>query len=536
MVDAVLSIGLLLVVAKIAEGVFARLGLNSIIAYTATGVLLGPVAGIVEPTEESALFLGVGVFVFFFLIGLDEVDISGFVATIRGRFFLAATVSVIVPLAASLGVTLTVLDLPFTTALALSGVLALSSLGIVAKVLADEGHLKEPLGLEIFTTVIIAELIALLIVGFTISETGHDDPPGVGQLPILLGQIIGFAVVAWVLSAQILPPVIILLQRFLSVPQLPFGLLLGGLFLMVVAAHEIGLHGSIGALLFGAALSGMPHRVRLDIMPGLRSTTEGLFVPLFFASAGLSVDLSFTELSAGTIAAVVAVAVLGKAAGAFAGPFAARLDTPFALGMGLMAKGVAEIALLLVLFETGAISQALFSLLVIIMFGFILVTPTAMSFAINRAKASDDPVMPEAATPSYARYALDTITVADILDTSRTYPDSDLSVLSFTEQWIVPHQHDYVVIDEGAVAGVASLTRLRFLPKRTWAKARVRALMRRRVPAAYPDETIDDVLERMTDHALSVIPVLDRKSGRFLGSVTSQDILGLIMQGKPAAH
>ena len=536
MIDAVLSIGLLLVVAKIAEGVFGRLGLNSIIAYTATGVLLGPVLGVVEPTEESALFFSVGVFVFFFLIGLDEVDISGFIATIRGRFFVAATVSVMVPLLAALGVTYLVLDLPFTTALALSGVLALSSLGIVAKVLADEGHLKEPLGLEIFTTVIIAELIALLIVGFTISETGHDDPPGISQLPILLGQIIAFAVVAWVLSAQVLPPLIILLQRFLSVPQLPFGLLLGGLFLMVVAAEEIGLHGSIGALLFGAALSGMPHRVRLDIMPGLRSTTEGLFVPLFFASAGLHVDLSFTELSAWTIAAVVSVAVLGKLAGAFAGAFAARLDTPFALATGLMAKGVAEIALLLVLFESGAISQAIFSLLVLIMFGFILLTPPALSFAVNRAKASTDPVMPEAATPSYARYALDTITVNDILDTSRSYPASDLSVLSFTERWLVPHQHDYVVIDDGEVSGIVSLTRLRFLPKRTWSRAKIRSLMRRRVPVAHPDEMIDDVLERMTDHALSVIPVKERESGRFLGSVTSQDILSLIMQGSVAAH
>ena len=48
--EALLHIGLLIVVAKLTEGVLHRLGLVSIVAYTVAGVLLGPVAGIVEPT------------------------------------------------------------------------------------------------------------------------------------------------------------------------------------------------------------------------------------------------------------------------------------------------------------------------------------------------------------------------------------------------------------------------------------------------------------------------------------------------------
>ena len=45
------------------------------------------------------------------------------------------------------------LGLHFDEALALAGILSLSSLGLVAKVLADSGHLKEPIGLKIFTIV-----------------------------------------------------------------------------------------------------------------------------------------------------------------------------------------------------------------------------------------------------------------------------------------------------------------------------------------------------------------------------------------------
>ena len=50
--NALLSIGLLVVVAKVAEGVLRRFRLNAIVAYTATGILLGPVAGIIQPTAR----------------------------------------------------------------------------------------------------------------------------------------------------------------------------------------------------------------------------------------------------------------------------------------------------------------------------------------------------------------------------------------------------------------------------------------------------------------------------------------------------
>ena len=208
---------------------------------------------------------------------------------------------------------------------------------------------------------------------------------------VLLTKIVGFAVITWFVSAKLLPQAIGLLQRFLNVPELSFGLLFGGLFLVVVGAEEIGLHGSLGALLFGASLSGLPNRMRRDIMPGMRSMAEGLFVPLFFASAGLHLDFSFASLPAQTIAALVFIPMLGKLAGAFIGIYMARLDTPLVLTTGLMAKGVAEIALLIVLYETGVLGHDVFSLLVLIMLGYILLMPQIIGLVIGRAKASDPP-------------------------------------------------------------------------------------------------------------------------------------------------
>ena len=532
MTEALLHIGLLIVVAKLAEGVFQRLGISSIVAFTATGVVLGPVAGLVTPSAELNVFLGIGVFVFFFLIGIDEIDIPGFLATIRGRFFVAAALSVLISLFAALAVTSDILglhfalNLHFNEALALAGILSLSSLGLVAKVLADGGNLKEPIGLEIFTTVIIAELIALLVVGFTIGE--HQREVSVAGVAILLGQIAGFAVVAWLLSSRILPPVIIRLQRLLKTPELSFGLLIGGLFLMVVGAERIGLHGTIGALLFGAALSGIPSQVRHDVMPGMRSTAEGLFVPLFFASAGLYMDLSFLDLPALTITALVVFPLLGKFLGAFIGTFVARLDKPLALATGLMAKGVAEIALLLLLLEFEVIERDVFSLLVLIMFCYILLMPSAISFVVRRAKVSHRPRLPTSVPPSFARYALEGVTVGHLLDRTRDYPDPNISVQEFSDEWVVPNQHDYLVLYDGEVRGIVSLTRLRFVPKRRWRTTPLRNVLRLQPPWAFPSEPIEDVLERMDSHNLTVIPVMDERTRAFLGSVTSSDVTDLI--------
>ena len=533
MEEALLSIGLLIVLAKISEGLLRRFRVNSIVAYAATGVILGPVLGIVEPTVELEILLSIGVFLFFFLIGLDEIDVSSFVSVIRGRFFIAAAISVLVPLLAGIAVTSDLyfdfnLGLDFTDALAVAGVLALSSLGVVAKVLSDEGILREPLGLQIFAIVIIAELIALLVVGFTISEHGHDLT--VINILTLLGQMVGFTIVAWLLSTKVIPRLIVLLQRVLLVPHLSFGLLLGGLFLMVVGAEKMGVHGSIGALLFGVALSRLPGHIRQDVMPGIRSTADGLFVPLFFASAGLHLNLAFTSLPPLVIAAIVIIPLVGKFLGAIVGAYVIRMGISFPLATGLMAKGAAEVALLLVMLQHNLIQEDLFSLLILIMFGYFLIMPPLIMLAINRFKTSDSgTVVPEIIPAPLVRFALEDLRIKDILDDTPNYPDTRLTVRNFVDNWIVPHQQDYVVTDSGDLAGIVSLSMLRYLPKSLWSSTPLGNVLSQHIHKAHPEDFVEDVLQQMKDNSLTVIPVLDGETDEFIGTVTSRDILDVMM-------
>ena len=464
---ALLDIGLLIVAAKVSERVLGRLGLHTAVACTLAGALLGPLAGIVEPTGVIPLLLGAGAVVFFFIVGLDEIDVPGVIAAARGRYFAAAAVSVGVAVLAALLVTSDLsgagfaLGLDFYAALALAGVLALSSVGVVSRVLAGKGLLKDHAGLRMFTAVIIAEALALLLVAATIS-------------------------------------------RF------DYGLV------------------AIGALVLGASVSGLPHRMRADILPGVRRAADALVVPLFFAAAGLHLDLSFSALPAATIAAVVCIPLAGKFAGALVGARLAGLDTPFAVATGQMAKGATEIAFLVVLLQSGAIGRGVFSLLVLVMFGYILLGPPAIGAALDRTRARERPARPRMVLPSFARHALAGVTVNSVLDRTRAYPGPELPVRSFLDEWTVPYQYDYLVVEDGAPAGIVSLSKLRSVADRQGADAPLGDVIRRRMPRAWPDEPIDDVLQRMAGHWVTVVPVVDRDSGEFLGTVTSHDLLDLV--------
>ncbi len=536
--EALFSVGLLIVAAKLMEGIFKRFGLNSIIAYATTGVILGPVTGLVKSGPDVEFILAIGIFMFFFLIGLEELDIRGFLSAIRGRLFVASTLSVVISLLVSLAVTTDFLfdlqlDLNFTQALGLAGVLSLSSLGVVAKVLIDEGRLKEPVGVQIFTAVIIAELIVLFVVGFAISEHfsagEHGNALDWANVLTIIGQILGFAIVTWFVSTRILPHLIVLLHRFIRVPQLSFGLLLGGLLLVVVAAEKVGLHGSLGALLFGAALSLLPYQVRRDIMPGMKGTAEGLFVPLFFASAGLHLSLDFLDLSAGTILALALVPLAGKFLAVLVSAYITRLEAPLATAAGLMAKGVMEIALLLLLLHSGAIDRGIFSLLVLVMFGYILLTPLGISFAIRRLKHDEAVADREHLPPSLYRFALEGIRVKDILDRSRGHPEPTQTVKTFAESWLLPGQHDYVVAERGDFAGIVSLGMLRYLPRGEWDKTPLGRVLRKDTPQANSEDFVEDVLQRMTENSLTVLPVTDSETGEFIGSISSHEVLEMVV-------
>jgi len=201
-----------------------------------------------------------------------------------------------------------------------------------------------------------------------------------------------------------------------------------------------------------------------------------------------------------------------------------------AIASGLMGKGAVEIALLLVMLDIGAISPQLFSLLILIMVCFIVLAGPAIGVTIHRTKATEKPTLPRLVVPSFARFVKYTAAVKDIMDKSRQFPSAKMSVQQFIDMWVVPEQHHYVVINEPhRLAGIIYLPDLRHLPKNSWKGTLLGDLIQSDPPVAWPDEPLDDVLERMAYNNISVIPVVSPETGELLSSISSSDVVSLIM-------
>ena len=79
------------------------------------------------------------------------------------------------------------------------------------------------------------------------------------------------------------------------------------------------------------------------------------------------------------------------------------------------------------------------------------------------------------------------------------------------------------------LAGIVSLNFLRYLPRGQWANTSLVEFMRQGTPTADPDELVEDTLQRMQESSVSVFPVVDPDTGEFQGSITSYEILEMIL-------
>ena len=148
----------------------------------------------------------------------------------------------------------------------------------------------------------------------------------------------------------------------------------------------------------------------------------------------------------------------------------------------------------------------------LVMFGYILLTPMGISFALKRLKRPEAVTTQGQVPPSLVRFALEGIRVQDVLDRSRSHPEKSLSVKAFAETWLFPEQHDYVVVDHCKLARIASLSMLRYLLRSEWEQTSLSRVMRQNTPNAYADELVEDALQRMIEESLTVLPVVDRKN------------------------
>ncbi len=367
--------------------VMRKVGLPSVVGALLAGLVLGPsVFGIVwesgfewflpDGSDQNTALQAVswvGVALLLVVTGF-ETDL-GLISKLGRPAILVTTGSLVVPLVGGVVVGLLLpsvfLDpdaerLTFTLFVALA--LSVSSLAVVAKILSELGLMRRDFGQITVAAGMANDVVGWVMLGvFTGLATSGEF--SAGQVLATLGGIVAFGVLALTVGQRIV-------DLFLRRVRRTGGSLAAALMVCMVtmlgfgvATEWLGVEAVLGAFVAGVVL----HRSRFqheEVIHHLEGLTGALFAPVFFATAGLQVDLRLLNDAEALWWALVIllVAIIFKFAGAYGGArLAGRTHRAgLALGAGLNARGALEIVIATVGLSVGVFSPTAFSVIVLV--------------------------------------------------------------------------------------------------------------------------------------------------------------------------
>jgi Kef-type K+ transport system membrane component KefB/nucleotide-binding universal stress UspA family protein len=376
----------LLVVARSLGQVMKMVGQPSVIGELGAGLILGPsVLGKLAPDLFSWLFPGdpvqsamlftvgwLGVVFLLVLTGF-ETDLALIRALGRATAYVA-TGSLLVPFIFGLGAGYFMPSLfrgdeggRLVFALFMGTALSISSLPVIAKVLAEMGLMRRNFGQMTLAAAMANDVVGWIALG-VIAGVAQSGGFSVGDLALTLGGMGLFLALALTVGQWAVDLTLRSLRRVSagvtgSVTTIAVIALAAG-----VATQAIGVEAVLGAFVAGIVIGRSRFR-QPEIEHHIESITLGVFAPIFFATAGLRVDLGLLNdseiLTWGLV--VVAVASLSKFIGSLLGGI--RADLPLresaALGAGLNARGALEIVIATVGLSLGVLNGPSYAVIVL---------------------------------------------------------------------------------------------------------------------------------------------------------------------------
>ncbi|MFJ9003806.1 cation:proton antiporter [Streptomyces canus] len=404
-----LQIGVLLGTAVLLGQLARRLGMPSIVGELCAGVVLGPslltplapdFATWLLPRQPESMHLldAAGQLGVLLLVGITGMNID--LGLVRRKGKAAALVSaggLVVPFAGGVAAALALpaallVDGVDRTVFALyAGVaLCVSALPVIAKTLLDMGMLHRNIGQLIVSASVVDDIAGwlLLSVVSAMATTGVHGPDVVRSVVSLAGLLAG----AWFVGR----PLVRRLLRWSarsghgeSLPAVCTVLIVLG----AAASQALGMEAIIGAFLVGVLISSSNEADRERLAP-MRIFAVTVLAPLFFATAGLRIDLTALARPevAGSALLVLSVAVVGKFAGAYAGARTGRLGhwEGLALGAGMNSRGVIEVIIAMVGLRLGILTTEMYTIIVLV-----AIVTSVMAAPLLRAAVRRMPVTRE---------------------------------------------------------------------------------------------------------------------------------------------
>jgi CPA2 family monovalent cation:H+ antiporter-2 len=250
------------------------------------------------------------------------------------------------------------LELPLLAAIALGGIMSMSSTAIVSKLLAERLEIQTPHGRQIFGALLFQDLAVVpLLILITAFAKDADDMGMVLGLAVLKAVVVlGFLLFV---GQRIMRPWFQWVAGHKSPELFTLNLLLFTLGLAFLT-ESAGLSLALGAFLAGMLISETEYRYQVeDDIKQFRDVLLGLF----FVSIGMRLDLMQVMLNWSDVLLLVAAIVVGKVllVGGLAMAFGSSRPTAVRTALGLAQAG--EFGFLLVSFAsqqailTGALGQ-----------------------------------------------------------------------------------------------------------------------------------------------------------------------------------
>lgn len=342
--ELLVELGAVLLGLAVLSRLATRTGMPTIPLYLAAGLAFGEGGVVPLVTAEQFVEVGaeIGLILLLFMLGL-EYTASELLSTIRTQ--------------APVGVLDFALNFPpgFVAALllgwgpvlgvVLGGVTYVSSSGIVAKVLSDQGWTGNRETPVVLSTLVIEDLVMALylpVAGALLAGSG-----GIGALLPAFGAV---AAVALVLAAATRVEVGISRVLFSRSDEALLLTILGVTILVAGGAEAFGVSAAVAALLVGIVLSGPA----AEAAHGLLTPMRDLFAALFFAFVGLSVDPATIPPVLVPAAGLALVTIVTKALTGWIGAARSGVGVRGAIRAGLLLVARGEFSIAIAGFATAA--------------------------------------------------------------------------------------------------------------------------------------------------------------------------------------
>jgi Kef-type K+ transport system membrane component KefB len=377
--------------AKLAGEVLERIRQPPVIGELLVGMLLGSHAlGLVRETDVNIALQQLGAIALLFMVGLD-VSLDE-VKAVGARAVTVGGAGIVLPFLAGAGLIYAV-EGSFDEAMFMGAAMVATSVGITARVFADLGVLRERESRIILGAAVVDDVLGLLILAL-VSGVARGNASALGLIALGAGAI-GFVFLVAAFGTRVVGALVPRIDR----AQIERGELAAALAICLglsVIAGAIGLAAIVGAFLAGMAFSETRRTWELHKQ---FDPVYHLLVPFFFVVTGARVDpaVLVDPSTAGLVAAVTALAILGKLVGCGAASWGMGTRSMGIIGVGMVPRGEVGLIVASVGLNAGVIDGELYGVVVAMSILTTLVTPPVLKLLVTRRPPTGAPAE-EAAT------------------------------------------------------------------------------------------------------------------------------------------